>query len=89
MSLGSQFERTFTSISNVLTGNGERSGISVAGLLAAAVTGGYLLLPPFDRRTRPKITRGPELQNEPPYSQDVLPGGAWLETPLGRIRQVD
>lgn len=90
MSLGSHFDRTLSAFSRFIgekLSKGDQGAVGVvSALTVGALAGGYLLLPSFDRKTLPKVTKGPELQDAPPYAHDVLPGGAWVETPLGRIR---
>ena len=90
MSLGSHIDGTLSSFSRFFSeklSKGDQGAVGfVSALTVGAIAGGYLLLPSFDRKTLPKVTRGPELQGKPPYAHDVLPGGGWVETPLGRIR---
>ncbi|CAO1623622.1 unnamed protein product [Sympodiomycopsis kandeliae] len=82
-------DRTFSAFASFAAekaSQGNQNKLSFAGALTVAAAAGYLLLPTLDRPTRPKVVKGPELSNEPAYPHDVLPGGAWLQTPLGRIR---
>ncbi|CAO1619997.1 unnamed protein product [Jaminaea pallidilutea] len=90
-SIGGYIDALLTTLSRSFDGAASRTGgpLGLAGAIAVALAGTYLTIPTFDRKTLPAVKRAPKLvkgKEGEPYPEDILPGGQWLETPVGRIR---
>lgn len=80
---------TFSRVFDGATSRSANGSLGLAGAVAVALATTYWTLPSFDRKTLPDIKRGPKLvkgKEGEPYPEDILPGGHYLETPIGRIR---